>query len=121
MLKKLLAFTCLTLSIGVNAATMVDPILYDDLSNGVSNDLAGFTIVGPPAVWQDLSIRYGQWTGTPGTIDLVFTFNGTALTPAAISTGAYFTTPAYVNYDISGLAVAMMAAQITSMAAVPNR
>jgi hypothetical protein len=85
------------------ATIITDPVFYDDLSTGISIDLAGFTIAGPASGPADLSLRFGQWSGPTAEIDLVFTFNGSALLPAAVSTAAYFGTPAYITYDVSSL------------------
>lgn len=88
------------------AATVEDPMLYDDLDVDVVHEFAGFDTMGPamgPAV---LSIRYGGWTGAgDAVIDLAFSFNGTLLSPVTMSSGAYFSDPASTTYDVSTLIV----------------
>lgn len=86
------------------ATIITDPVFYEDLSTGISIDLAGFTVAGPASGPADLSLRFGQWTGLAAEIELVFTFNGSTLLPAAVSISAYFDTPAaYITYDVSTL------------------
>jgi len=85
------------------AATITDPMLYKDIHTGSSFNFSGFTIAGSASGPATLDIRYGQWNGTTASVDLTFTFNGTALAPALNSTGAYFSNPAYGSYDVSSL------------------
>ena len=86
-----------------NAAIITDPTLYEDLSVDVVNNLSGFNIAGPASGPATLSLRFGQWNGAAAVLDLAFTFNGTELLPYANSTGAYFTNPASIVYDVSSL------------------
>lgn len=88
---------------GALAATVSDPVLYEDIPTGVVFDFAGFTIVGPASGPATLDIRFGQWNGPTTVIDLAFTFNGTLLAPALVSDGAYYSQPAFGSYDVSSL------------------
>lgn len=81
------------------AATIVDPTLYDDLTVGSTHTLSNFTI-GPvtgPAV---MILRHGGWTGTPATLSLQFYLNGSLLGQRT-SSGAYFSDPTFALFNIS--------------------
>jgi hypothetical protein len=104
-----------------NATIITDPSRYEDLSAGTSYDLAGFTIVGPVSGPADLSIRFGHWNGdVTAILELVFTFNGSVLSPLVESTGAYFSSPESITYNVgtlvsSGLNTLSVFATLTSI------
>ncbi|MCW8944045.1 MAG: hypothetical protein OQL27_04665 [Sedimenticola sp.] len=91
----------------VNAVTITSPVLYSDISAGLSSDLIPFAVPilpGPGYGPASLSLRYGGWNGaTDAVIDLIFTFNGSALGPAAVVDNAYFDIPKFITYDVSSL------------------
>lgn len=84
------------------AATVTDPGFYTDLAPDTTHILAGFTLAGPVSGPATLDFRMGQWSGFPATLELTFTFNGTALA-TILSTEAYYGTPEYGSRDVSAL------------------
>ena len=86
------------------ATTYLEPALYSNLSPGTDYSLGGFDL-GPVSGSYDLVVPYGIWDGfgTAQQVDITLTFDGTTLSPVIVSTGAYYSDPESISYDISSL------------------
>ena len=83
------------------AATLTDPTLYSDLGQNSVINLAGFDVGTGASGPATLALRYGGWTGGLDTITINVKFNGSNLLPLISSSGAYYSNPAYMSYDVS--------------------
>ena len=87
-----------------SAATILEPPLYSGLNVGEVIDLNPIDVAGPISGSYDLLVRYGIWNGfgSDQQVDITVTFDGTPL-PTIDSTGAYFSDPEAVEFDVTSL------------------